>query len=54
MVSVGAVDRLAVYFSSVRGHIDDDPPAAVFLQNCLAMLSAMAKTVTPTAHTQNR
>ena len=45
IVSVGVVDKLAQYFTGVRGSIDDNQQASEFLQHSLALLTAMIKLV---------
>ena len=45
VVSVGVVDKLSQYFSSVRGPINDNAEAAEILQHGLGLLIAMAKLI---------
>ncbi|XP_023932135.1 S phase cyclin A-associated protein in the endoplasmic reticulum-like isoform X1 [Lingula anatina] len=43
IIAVGIMDKLTIYFSNVRGPIDDAPHAAEFLQHSMGLLTAMIK-----------
>lgn len=43
MASYGLIDTLSVFFSNVRGPLDDEQQTAEILKNCLNFLISVTK-----------